>query len=87
MRATEKDYSMGLKNRLLVDSAELQILLGTGRPTAVKVGTDAGARVQIGHRVLWNVQKIQKYLDTISGKEQEDEQQVSGFEGETAERI
>lgn len=66
MRETKKDFSIRPENKVMVDTTELQILLGSGRPTAVRVGTDAGARVQIGHRVLWNVQKIQKYIDTIS---------------------
>lgn len=49
-----------------IDTKELAELLHCGRVTAVKIGTDAEARVQIGKRVLWNLPKIQKYIDIIS---------------------
>lgn len=52
--------------RLTVDTEGLMEMLGAGRQTATATGTAAGARVQIGRRVLWNVRKIQAYLDTIS---------------------
>lgn len=54
------------KAPLLVDTLGLQEILSSGRPAAVRIGTDAGARVQSGRRVFWNVKKIQQYLDTIS---------------------
>lgn len=53
-------------NKKAVDSPTLATLLGCGRKTAVRIGTEAGARIQIGRRVLWNVEKIQRYLDAIS---------------------
>ena len=68
MRATNKIESMADKKT--VDTVELQTMLSSGRKTAVEIGTAAQARVQVGRRVLWNVGKIQKYLDAIS--EQED---------------
>ena len=40
--------------------------LQAGRTTAISGGNAAGARIQVGRRVLWNVKKIQKYLDAIS---------------------
>ena len=49
-----------------VDTEKLQGLLMAGRRTAIKIGTEAGARIQVGKRVLWNVSKVQKYLDQIS---------------------
>lgn len=49
-----------------VDTETLQGLLTAGRKTAVEIGTAAGARIQVGRRVLWNVAKVQKYLDAIS---------------------
>lgn len=49
-----------------VDTEKLQGMLTAGRKTAVEIGTAAGARIQVGRRVLWNVAKIQKYLDAIS---------------------
>ena len=53
-------------NNLTVDTAGLQSLLSAGYPTAVEIGTAAGARITVGRRVLRNVSKIQKYLDEIS---------------------
>lgn len=49
-----------------VDTVRLMSMLMSGRKTAVEIGTAAGARVQVGRRVLWNVNKIQEYLDKIS---------------------
>ena len=53
----------------MVDTNGLQAMLSSGRKTAVEIGTAAQARVQVGCRVLWNVGKIQKYLDAISEQE------------------
>ena len=52
--------------RLLVTTNELKALLGCGRASAVKVGDDAGARVTIGKRVLWNCKKVERYLEQIA---------------------
>lgn len=53
-------------NNLAVSTEGLQCLLSVGRATAVEIGTAAGAKITVGRRVLWNVLKIQKYLDEIS---------------------
>ena len=53
-------------NNLAVSTERLQCLLSAGRATAVRIGTAAGAKITVGRRVLWNVLKIQKYLDEIS---------------------
>lgn len=55
-----------LEDRRMVDTNGLQAMLSSGRKTAVEIGTAARARVQVGRRVLWNVKKIEQYLDTIS---------------------
>ncbi len=64
MRATNAKGNT--EKQMLVDTNGLQEMLCAGRPAAVKIGTDAGARVQIGRRVFWNVKKIQEYIDSIS---------------------
>ena len=64
MRATKK--SEMVINQVAVTTENLQNILDCGRPTAVEIGTLAKARVEIGRRVLWNVSKVQKYLDTIA---------------------
>lgn len=64
MNATSKTESMA--ERRTVDTAGLQAMLSSGRKTAVEIGTAAGARIQVGRRVLWNVRKVQQYLDSVS---------------------
>lgn len=52
--------------RLSVSTEELQLMLGCGRKTAVYIGTEAGARLDVGKRVLWVVEKVQKYISAKS---------------------
>lgn len=61
MRKT-KQSSYGPKERLLMNTAELQDLLGCGRDSAVKLGLQAGAKLTIGARVFWKVACILEYL-------------------------
>lgn len=51
---------------LLLTSDQLMGVLNCGRASAVKIGTDAGAKVTIGRRVLFNRKKIEQYLNAIS---------------------
>lgn len=51
---------------LLVDTRTLQRITGCGRDAATKIGNDAGARVRVGKRLLWNVEKIKKHISLIS---------------------
>mgnify|MGYP001029378115 FL=1 len=48
--------------KILVTTEELKALLSCGRMSAIKMGAVAGARVDVGRRVLWNTDKIRKYL-------------------------
>lgn len=66
MRATSINPDVSEQNRLAVDTKGLQNLLSCGRVTAVQIGEDAEARIEIGRRVFWNVNKIKDYLDAIS---------------------
>lgn len=50
---------------LLVDTKALQGLTGCGRDCATRIGMEAEARVKIGRRVLWNVEKVRAYLNQI----------------------
>jgi len=52
--------------RLAVTTEDLQILLSCGRKSAVDIGEMAEAKIQIGRRVFWNVEKIKTYLKCIS---------------------
>lgn len=53
---------------LTVNADTLAGMLNCGRATAVKIGTDAGAKIQIGRRTLYKVSAIEKYLDLIAGE-------------------
>ena len=55
-----------MKEKKTVDTDGLKEMLSSGRKTAVEIGMAAEARVQVGRRVLWNVRKIQRYLDKVS---------------------
>ena len=70
MRQTNQGNSNGFPKEYLtpisVDTSGLQTILSCGRSTAVQIGCDAGAKVVIGKRVLWNIAKVQEYLNTVS---------------------
>ncbi len=53
-------------NVIAVDIEKLSSILSCGHTTARKIGELAEARIYIGRRVLYSVNKIQKYLDAIS---------------------
>ena len=55
-------------NKLIVNAETLTNMLDCGRATAVKVGTDAGARIQIGRRVFFKVSKVNEYLQALAEK-------------------
>lgn len=50
-----------------VSPKQLASLLGVGRNTADKVGREAGARIQIGGRVVYRLDTVEAYLDTLQG--------------------
>ena len=51
---------------LAVDIDGLAAMLSCGQATARKIGEDAGARILIGRRVLYSVDRVQGYLDAIA---------------------
>lgn len=55
-----------IENPAMIDTAMLQSYLSCGRPTAVKIGETANAKITLGKRVLWNVKKIDAYFEQIS---------------------
>lgn len=65
MRQTAK-MELDISKKILLDTKELQAMLSCGRYTAVKIGTDAASRVDVGNRVLWNRKKVEKYIGEIS---------------------
>ena len=66
MNATTKNYELDLSRKLTVDTQELQQILSLGRKSAVEIGNMANAKIIVGRRVVWNLQKIQDYLYDIA---------------------
>lgn len=56
------------KSFLTVNADTLAGMLNCGRATAVKIGIEAGARIQIGRRTLYKLSIIEKYLDSIANE-------------------
>ena len=54
IRATEQPIA--------VDIEGLSAMLSCGRATARKNGEQAGAKIVIGRRVLYSIEKVKKYL-------------------------
>ena len=50
----------------LVNTIELREYLSAGRANAVRFGTEACARVQIGRSVLWDLDKIDRHIETVT---------------------
>ena len=66
IQGNENGFTKEYLNPISVDTNGLQTILSCGRSTAVQIGTEAQARVVVGKRVLWNVSKIQIYLNNVS---------------------
>lgn len=64
-----KTKEFNVSNNIAVGIDQLQSMLGVGKNTADKIGKDAGAVMHVGRRKLFNVSKVQRYLDQISGEE------------------
>ena len=64
MRATT--ISTVSENDLAIDTPTLMAMLHCGRVTAVEIGKKATAEIRVGRRVLWNVDKVKRYLESIS---------------------
>lgn len=58
--------TFNIDKKYTVDMKELRAMLSLGRNSCEKLGEEAGAVIRIGRRKLYNVKKIQNYLDGIS---------------------
>lgn len=63
MRQTKERYA---EQKVAVDIEGLSALLSCGQSTAKKIAEDAGAKVCIGRRVLYSVDRIRRYVDLIA---------------------
>ena len=61
-----KTKTIEASNKVAVNAETLAKILDCGRPTAMRIGAEAGARIQIGKRVLYKVDKVEKYLDKLA---------------------
>ena len=64
MKARVKENLEGAAIRLM-DINELRAYTNLGRNKAMSLGVDAGAKVQIGRRVLYDKERIDKYIDLL----------------------
>ena len=55
-----------VRSSLTVDIEGLMAMLSCGEVTAKKIADYAEARVIVGRRVLYNVDKIKKYIDAMA---------------------
>ena len=51
---------------ITVDIEKLSAMLSCGRATARKIGEQAEAKICIGRRVLYSVDRIRKYIGDVS---------------------
>lgn len=63
----ENNYKKSSSNRILITTEELKDFCGgCGRLAAIQIGTAAKARVKVGRRVFWSVQKLIEYTNKIA---------------------
>jgi len=55
-----------ITDSLAINTAMLMKMLNCGKPTAIRIGVAAGAKIVIGRRILWNPRIIRRYLDNIA---------------------
>ena len=52
-------------SKLYVGVDELKNMLSVGRNSALQVGEKANAKVKVGRRTLYNVEKIKEYMASL----------------------
>ena len=53
-------------NKIMVDINSLQEMLSCGKFTASQIGERAGAVLRFGRRKLYNVEKINEYINSMT---------------------
>ncbi len=54
------------EDTLCIDTNKLKALTSCGYSAATQIGRAAGARIQIGKRVMWYLPKVKEYLEQIA---------------------
>lgn len=62
----ERTVTSSAEHSRLLDTKELRAYVSLGHNGSVKLGEDSGAKIRIGRRVLWDKNKIDKYLDSLT---------------------
>ena len=57
---------MAAGDKVAVGIDDLMELLSLGKNCAGKIGEEAGAVIRVGRRKLYNVKRIQEYMDSIT---------------------
>lgn len=65
---SRENFSIKGESRLM-DTNELRAYTNLGRNLATKLGIEAGAKIKMGKRVLWDKVKIDQYLNELTGVE------------------
>lgn len=60
-----KNISGTAPTKLYVGVEELKDMLSIGRNSALQVGEKANAKVKVGRRTLYNVEKIKEYMASL----------------------
>ena len=66
MNATKQFHGVDVQNKIAITTNELQAILSCERYSAVQIGDLAEARIQVGKRIFWNVEKVKSYINQIS---------------------
>ena len=52
-----------------MDTTELRAYTNLGKNMATKLGIEAGTKIKVGRRTLWDKIKIDQYLNELTGVE------------------
>ncbi len=70
MYQMNKTKARETEKQIAVDIEKLAAMLSCGHATARKIGEDAGARINIGRRVLYSVEKVERYIFDLTIRNQ-----------------
>ena len=68
MEKTIDRIKLPINDKLAITLDTLASSMDCGKATAAKIGNAAGARIQVGRRVLFSVPKVQRYLEQLSSE-------------------
>ena len=66
MRATTNKVLIPTHEKIAVNTEELASLLSCGLDSAYEIGSNAGAKICYGRRVLWSTEKVKEYVKKVA---------------------